>query len=82
MPRPKKHTATRMTLSIECRTKDHPQANGRQAQFGEQQWAFTFPLEDGSTLTVLAGRECRERFKAMLEQEELDDVAESNPRGN
>lgn len=67
---------------LEYRTKDHPEANGRKAVRGEQQWIFTFPLEDGSVLKVLTGRDGRNRFKAMIEQEEIDDTAESTPQGN
>ena len=67
---------------LEFRTKDHPQANGRKAQPGEQQWILTFTLEDGSELKVKAGQLCRDSFKRMLEQEEIDDLAESKPDEN
>lgn len=66
----------------EYRTKDHPEANGRKAVAGEQQWVFTFLLQDGSELKVIAGRVCRDSFKAMLEQEDIDDTAETIPMGN
>jgi len=67
---------------LEYKTKDHPEANGRKAVVGEQQWCFTFFLEDGTVLKVLAGRTCHDSFKAMLEQEEIDDLAASEPAGN
>ena len=38
-------------------TKDHPEANGRKAVFGEREYTAIFPLEDGTTLTIKMGQE-------------------------
>jgi len=55
-------------------TRDHPMANGRQPQPGEQAWIFTLPLQDGTTLTVKAGRIGRDALIANAHQEATDDV--------
>lgn len=57
------------------RTKDHPEANGRRPQFGEQAWTLRFPLEDGSELVVAMGAKGRQSLLAMLSAEEKDDRA-------
>jgi hypothetical protein len=67
---------------LNFRTKDHPEANGRIPELGEQQWIYVFILEDGSKLSISGGRESRNAFRKMFEQEELDDLAESNPKDN
>lgn len=41
---------------IHFRTKDHPQANGREALLGERAFPLHFPLEDGSELVVHMGQ--------------------------
>lgn len=35
---------------MRLRTKDHPEANGRQPQPNDHLWTFDFPLESGETL--------------------------------
>lgn len=59
------------------RTKDHPEANGRRPQNGEQAWTIDFTLEDGGKLYVKMGKVGRQALKDMLAQEEADDAAES-----
>lgn len=44
-------------MTHEFKTKDHPEANGRKAKAGEQEYVATFPLEDGSFLRVRMGQE-------------------------
>lgn len=53
--------------------EDHPQANGRRAKFGEQQWTISFTLEDGRRLDVLIGKTGHAALRAMLIQEMRDD---------
>lgn len=69
-------------MGLAFRTKCHPEANGRKPKVGEQQWTFTFDLEGGQKLIILSGKEGRDAFKSMLEQEEIDDLAHSNPKDN
>jgi len=59
------------------RTKDHPEANGRQPIAGEHAWTFTFPIEDGSTLTVHVGKKGRAALLNMANQEAADDVIDA-----
>ena len=61
---------------IEYRTKDHPQANGRKAQPGEQQWIIRFPIEDGTELVVRMGKQGRDTFYGMLIAEDTEDERE------
>ena len=42
--------------SITFLTKDHPEANGREAQPGEEEYMLNFPLEDGRVLYIKMGR--------------------------
>lgn len=51
------------------RTKDHPEANGREPQAGDQGWTLTFPLEEGGFLFVHTGRTGRDAMRAMLAME-------------
>ncbi len=67
---------------ITCKTKDHPEANGRQAQPGEQQWILMFELENGERLNILIGKLGHDAIKSMFEQEEIDDLAEGPASGN
>ena len=41
---------------LSFKTYDHPEANGRKAQFGEQECTLTFPLDDKRTLTLRIGK--------------------------
>ena len=38
------------------RGKDHPEANGRQAQNGDESFPMFFGTEDGGRVTILLGR--------------------------
>lgn len=57
--------------------KSAPTANGRQPLAGEQQWTFTFQLEDGRVLGLVMGREGRDDFRGALLLEDLDDAADA-----
>lgn len=58
------------------RTTDHPEADGRLPQTGDQQWTLRFPLEGGDDyLEVSIGKKGRDAIRAMLIQEESDDAA-------
>lgn len=63
-------------LIIHYTTKDHPMANGRRPEPGDQSWTFTFELADGTPLQLHVGRECREAFRSFILREELDDAAD------
>jgi hypothetical protein len=67
---------------IKFRTDCHPLANGRHAVKGDQLWTFSFTLEDGSTLKIEMGKRAHDAFKSMLEQEQIDDLADSDPKDN
>lgn len=58
------------------KTKDCPDANGRQPQFGEQKWTLNFPTEDGGRVFIEMGNKGREAILTMLAQEDSDDAAE------
>lgn len=55
------------------RTKENPQANGRQPIVGEFQYTLTFPLEDGSILKVLFGKEGMRNLRNVVLSELCDD---------
>lgn len=63
-----------MATGLVYRTKDHPAANGRQPVVGEQAWTLTFPLEDGTPLTVLVGKTGWAALLNMAHQEVADDA--------
>lgn len=46
-----------MQVPAEIRTPDHPEANGRKPQFGEQEYVFGFIDEDGRPFSVRMGAE-------------------------
>ena len=59
------------------RASDVPDANGRQPQSGEHKWTLSFPLENGDDyLEIEIGPRGRAALKAMLAQEEADDIKE------
>lgn len=66
-----------VVLTSEC----HPEACGRKPKTAEQAWTFQCTLEDGSIVALRIGKKGRDSFKAMLEQEEVDDVAEQLLKG-
>ena len=55
-------------------TKDHPMANQRRPIYGEVEWKFTFPLEDGTILTVRVGLVGRNALIRMAHEESTDDA--------
>lgn len=57
----------------EVRTYDHPEANGRSPQPGEQEWVFSFHAEGGETVAVRMG----ERVWKGHSQHVLDMLTES-----
>ena len=61
-----------MVLTAEC----HPEACGRNPHTGESGWTFQCTLEDGSIVALRMGKKGRDNFKAMIEQEEIDDTVE------
>ena len=62
-----------------ARTKDHPEANGRTPQPGEQGYTLRFPLEDGSDLIVYCGAETFQHFSDMIGRMMIDDALD--PKG-
>jgi hypothetical protein len=42
-------------------------------------YSLTFPLKEGGTLTLCMGDKLWKNFKAMIEQMEIDDLADSQP---
>jgi hypothetical protein len=67
--------ATELTV----RTRDHPEAAGRQPQAGESAWVFELPLEDGRVLRVETGREGHDALRRMIFAEAIDDATEELP---
>lgn len=55
------------------KTKDHPEANGRKPEKGDVQYDLRFPLEDGTKLHVLMGREGIKRVQTVVLEELADD---------
>lgn len=55
--------------------EDHPEANGRIPQPGEHGYTLTFPLQDGSKLHVLCGKETLDRFSDMIGRMLIDNEA-------
>ncbi len=52
------------------KTKDHPEANGRQPKPGEIGYRFFFPLEDGNVLVVHTGEVGKNALAEVLRQAE------------
>ena len=59
------------------RTDDHPMANGREAQLGEQVYFFLFPLEDGTKLQVETGQKGYQALSEMMRQLQTEDWIQS-----
>jgi hypothetical protein len=55
------------------KTRDHPEANGKEAQKGDVQYDLYFPLEDGTKLHVLMGREGMKHVQTVVLEELADD---------
>jgi len=51
---------------MELKTIDHPEANGRQARYGDTAWVVTMRLEDGTDLIVRMGKQGRDILFGML----------------
>lgn len=60
------------------KTKDCPDADGRQPQSGERKWTLDFQLEDGGRLYVEMGRKGRNALIEMIAQEDADDLNVNN----
>lgn len=58
------------------KTKDCPDANGRQPLHGEYKWTFNFPLENGDTLYLEMGNEGRDNLRHIIVDEMIDDHKE------
>jgi hypothetical protein len=58
-------------------SSDHPEANGRKAVAGEQQWILTIPLEGGDELKLKLGKKGRDTIYGMMIAEESDDAREA-----
>lgn len=54
-------------------TRDHPMAKGRLPVAGDEEWIFTLPLHDGTTLTVKTGRIGRDALIRIAHEEAADD---------
>lgn len=61
-----------LTQEFRLRTKDHPGAAGNATQADRRTWTFTFPLEDGRTLSLEVGAS----GKAILERLLLAELLE------
>lgn len=70
-----------MTKVTTVKCKDHPTANGRKPEFGDEVYTLKFPLEDGSYLFVQIGTVARNAIRDMLNQQDSDDrkVGEDAP---
>ena len=55
------------------KTRDHPAAGGRMPISGDMEWRFTFPLDDGTTLSVRVGSVGRAALIQMAHEEKADD---------
>lgn len=55
-----------MKAELILRTEDHPEANGRQPQRGEQIYEARFPLEDGRELVLQMGKKGFEQTTDLL----------------
>jgi len=55
-------------------SKCHPEACGRKPSSGESAWTFQCTLEDGSVVALRMGRIGRDNFKAMLDQDDIDEA--------
>jgi hypothetical protein len=60
------------------RTKCHPEANGRQPQYGDVAWTVELPLEDGRILAVEMGKKGRDLIFGMLISD-CHDAGEEEP---
>lgn len=75
MPEENRLNAVLCDPDIVYRTWDSPTARGRTPKAGEQEWGFQFHLEDGRSLRIWMGQECRNAFRDFIFQEEVDDAA-------
>ena len=66
-------------MEIHFKTKDHPEANGRQPKNGESQWTPHFPLENGDVLYLHIGEHSRNIMFGMMIAE-AKDSGDGEPR--
>jgi hypothetical protein len=62
------------------RSVDHPEANGRRPEKGEQQWVLTIPLEGRKSLILKLGKKTRDTIFGMMVAEETEDEIEARKR--
>lgn len=78
MPTPNNHTAPerekREEITLRC--KDHPEANGRKPQPGDQGYKLRFPLESGTTLVLYCGPQTFTEFQDLIGRMMIDDAAQ------
>lgn len=69
-------------MDFNFKSKDCPDADGRQPLDGEKKWRLSFPLEGGDDrLIVEIGARGRASIRAMLAQEDQDDAMEDKQHG-
>jgi hypothetical protein len=66
-------------MELHFKTKDHPEANGRQPKNGESKWTPHFPLENGDVLYLSMGEHSRNTMFGMMIAE-AKDSGEGEPR--
>lgn len=54
------------------KTRGHPEANGRIPQPGDVEWKIRLPLEDGTTLEILLGRDDFEHLRTIIYAEDKE----------
>lgn len=59
------------------KTKDCPDANGREPIPGEAKWTFTFPLESGEALALEMGKAGRDNLRHIILDEMIDENSDS-----
>ena len=55
-----------MKQEVEILTEDHPTANGRKPETGEQEYCLRFPTEDGKELVVRMGQKGFDSLTQMI----------------
>lgn len=53
-------------MSMQFRTKCHPESNGKTPEPNSHEYTLTFPLEDGSSLTVKMGQGGFDHFSQFI----------------
>lgn len=65
-------------MNLIYKTKDHPEANGREPQSGDSAFRLSFPLENGDQLFVHMGRAGFEQIAQFI----LDEMADTPSYGD